>query len=219
MGVDLDAATAGALVALFDRLTLEPQNLSAIDHAPEAVDRHLADSLVAVTVPEVRSAQTLVDVGSGGGFPGLVLARVLPDCAVTLVESERRKADWLARAGADSPNVRVVADRAESLAKREREAWQVVTARAIAATPVLLELAAPLLAVGGVLVAWRGSSDADPAPADLTAAAELGLRHEESRAVRPFPGAERALVLWRKTAATPARYPRRPGRAAKRPIA
>lgn len=219
MGVALDVASAAALVALFDRLTLEPQNLTAIDHVPEAVDRHLADSVAGLTVPAVADAESVVDIGSGGGFPGLVLARLMPDRAVTLVESERRKADWLTRAAADSPNVRIVADRAETLAKGEREAWDVATARAVAAMPVLLELAAPLVRVDGALVAWRGPSDADPTAADRDAASQLGLRHERTTPVTPFPGAERALVVWRKVSPTPARYPRRPGRAAKRPIA
>lgn len=219
MGIALDTAAAGELVALFDRLTLEPQNLTSIEHAPEAVDRHLADSLAGLTVPALADAPTIVDIGSGGGFPGLPLARLLPDRAITLIESERRKADWLTRAAADSPNVRVVADRAETLAKRERERWAAVTARAVAATPVLLELAAPLVAVGGVLVAWRGPSDADPVQTDLAAAGMVGFVHEETRRVTPFPGADRALAVWRKTASTAERFPRRPGRAAKRPIA
>ncbi|MGB1526952.1 MAG: 16S rRNA (guanine(527)-N(7))-methyltransferase RsmG, partial [Miltoncostaeaceae bacterium] len=97
---------------------------------------------------------------SGGGFPGLALAAVLPDVPVTLVESERRKAAWLVRASAGFPNVRVVADRSETLARAERDAHHVVTARALGPLPVVLELAAPLLAWRGRLVAWRGRRDA-----------------------------------------------------------
>lgn len=218
-GVPIGAVTAGGLIALLDRIALEPQNLTAIDGVGEGIDRHLADSLVALSLEEVRSAQTLCDLGSGGGFPGIPLATLLPECAVTLVESERAKADWLARATAGSPNVRVVADRSEALAASERASWSVVTARAVGSLPVVLELAAPLLVVGGVLIAWRGRVAPDEQAAGNVAAATLGLAHDRTLDVEPFPRATRVLDVWRKVAPTPARYPRRPGRAAKRPIA
>ncbi len=210
---------AGWLVALLDRIGLESQNLTAIDAIDDAIDRHLMDSLVGMAVPEIREARGIVDLGSGGGFPGLVMARMLPDVSVTLVESERRKADWLVRAAAELPNVRVVADRTEALAREEREVWDVATARAVAATPSLLELAAPLVRVGGSLVAWRGPSDAEPTPGDRSAAAEVGFAFDRVIEVEPFAGAERRLVVWAKTGATSDRFPRRPGRATKRPLA
>lgn len=218
-GVVISVDDAGWLVALLDRIGLEPQNLTAIEAIEDAVDRHLADSLVGSAVPEIREARRIVDLGSGGGFPGLVIARMLPDASVTLVESERRKADWLVRAGADLPNVRVVADRTEALAREEREVWDLATARALATTPSLLELAAPLVRVGGSLVAWRGPSDAEPTSGDRSAGAEVGFAFDRVIEVEPFAGAERRLVVWRKTEATSGRFPRRPGRATKRPLA
>ncbi len=215
----IGAITAGGLIALLDRIALEPQNLTAIDGVDDGIDRHLADSLVALCLVEVRTARSLCDLGSGGGFPGVPLATLLPECAVTLVESERAKADWLARATAGSPNVRIVADRSEALAARERAAWSVVTARAVGALPVVLELAAPLLAMDGVLVAWRGRTTPEERVAGDAAAKVLGLVHEQTVPVQPFPGATRVLDVWRKVGPTPDRYPRRPGRAAKRPLA
>lgn len=209
---------AAWMVSVLDRMGLERQNLTAIDEIADAVDRHLIDSVVGARLPELQTASSLVDLGSGGGFPGLPLARLLTDATVTLVESERRKAAWLEAVGADLPNVRVVADRTEHLAQREREAWTVATARAVAATPALLELAAPLVAVDGALVAWRGPSDAQPSDADHAAAQQLGFRHDRVEAVEPFDGAERFLVVWRKVEPTAARFPRRPGRATKRPL-
>ncbi len=167
----------------------------------------------------MASAAACVDIGSGAGFPGLALAIARPDMAVTLVESERRKADWLRRASAAIPNVRVVSDRSEHLAAVERESYPLATMRALGPLPVALELAAPLVALGGAVVAWRGD-DVDPEleAAGLRAADELGLRAQPPVAATPFPGARRRLQVFTKVAATPARFPRRPGRAAKRPL-
>ncbi len=217
--VELSEDDAGWLVAFLDRMALERQNLTAIDDVETGVDRHLADSLVGAAVPEIRDADSVVDLGSGGGLPGIPLARVLPGVSFTLVESERRKADWLVRAACELPNVRVVADRTESLARDEREQWSAATARALAATPSLLELAAPLVTVGGALIAWRGPSDARPVAADHDAAGQVGFVFDRVITAEPFAGAERALSVWRKVAPTPHRFPRRPGRATKRPIA
>ena len=123
MGIAVSPEVAGALVALLDRISLEPQNLTSIEILGEGIDRHLADSLAGLAVPELAGASACVDLGSGGGFPGLALAAARPEMAVTLVESERRKADWLRRAAEHFPNVRVVADRSEHLASAEREAY------------------------------------------------------------------------------------------------
>jgi 16S rRNA (guanine527-N7)-methyltransferase len=220
MGVALEPAAAGALIALLDLLAVEPQNLTAIEGLDEGLDRHLADSLSALAVPEIAAAGGLVDIGSGAGFPGLALAHARPAMAVTLVESERRKADWLRRASAGLPNVRVVADRSEHLARAERERHPLAVARAVGPPPVALELAAPLVARGGFVALWRGPSGGR-AEEDATrvAARELGLKPRPPVPAAPFPGARRALQLFEKTAPTPARYPRRPGRAAKRPLA
>jgi len=218
MGVGpLPPTAASALVDLLHAMRSEPQNLTAITDLLEAVDRHLADSLAALALPEVATAAACVDVGSGGGFPGLPLAVARPDMEVTLVESERRKAEWLRRASDGLANVRVVADRSEHLATASRERWPLATARALAPPPVTLELAAPLVRVGGTVVLWRGD---DPAPdADArSAAALLGLEPRCPVPVTPFPGARRRLQAFVKVSPTPARFPRRPGRAVKRPL-
>ncbi len=115
--------------------------------------------------------------------------------------------------------MRVVADRSEHLAREERERHPLAVARALGPLPVALELAAPLVAPGGFVALWRGRpgrpADEDDA---LAAARELGLTPRPPVPTSPFPGARRTLQLFEKTAPTPARYPRRPGRAAKRPL-
>lgn len=219
MGVAVDHATAGALAELLMAMQHEPQNLSSVRDLDDAVSVHIIDSLSGLLVPEVRSASAIVDLGSGGGFPGLVLAASLPGASVTLVESEGRKADWLRRAGGRFPNVRVVPDRSENLAREERDRYPLVTARALGALPVVMELAAPLMAPGGALVAWRGRRDADDPSAAGRAADALGLAPGSDVDVTPFPGVSRYFSVWTKVADTPDRYPRRPGMAAKRPLA
>lgn len=218
MGVGVDHTTAWTLAELLVAMQHEPQNLSSVRDLDDAVSVHIIDSLSGLLVPEVRSASVMVDLGSGGGFPGLVLAASLPASSVTLVESEGRKADWLRRAGARFPNVRVVPDRSENLAREERGRYPLVTARALGALPVVMELAAPLMAPGGALVAWRGRRDADDPAAAKRAGDVLGLAPACDMDVTPFPGVSRYFSVWTKVADTPDRYPRRPGMAAKRPL-
>lgn len=201
--------------------------LWADEHAPttvraprDAVTTHLADSLVALELADVRSAGVLADLGAGAGFPGLPLAVALPAATVVLVESNARKCAFIeaAAAAAAAANARVVADRAES--------WEagigtcdVVTARALAPLAVIAEYAAPLLRDGGLLVAWKGRRDADEERAAAAAAVALGLAPEAIRSVTPYRGAEhRHLHLLRKVEPTPSRFPRRPGMARKRPL-
>ena len=219
MRIPMDAAGAAQLVALLDRVALSPQNLTAITGTWDAVDRHLADSLAGLTVPEIRSASHLVDIGSGAGFPGLVLAISAPELDVTLLEGERRKAEWLQRASADLTNVRAVHGRSEEVAESAREEWDVATVRAVAEPPAALELAAPLVAVGGSAVLWTAQRDSDLEARAAAAARELGFDEGEARPVPAVPGAERHLLVFRKREAAPERFPRRPGRATKRPLA
>ena len=219
MGVAVSDDQAQAMVEIVVRMVAEPQNLSSPEALANAVDVHLADSLSGLLLPEIRDASAIVDLGSGGGFPGLVLAIMLPETQVTMVESEQRKADWLSRASTGMRNVRVVADRSESLARAERDTYPVATARALGALPVVMELAAPLLTSGGVLVAWRGRRDSVSEAGAAAAGDALGLVHRGDVDAAPIPGVSRYFSLWTKAVPTPDRYPRRPGMAAKRPIA
>jgi 16S rRNA (guanine527-N7)-methyltransferase len=181
---------------------------------------HVADSLVGLELPEVRAATTLADLGSGAGFPGLPLAIALPQASISLVESNGRKCAFLTRTIATCaiPNACVVNLRAEEW-RAGLERCDVVLVRAVAPLPVVAEYAAPLLRIGGTLVAWRGRRDPAEEQAAQVAARELGLEAGEPRRVRPYPAAtDRHLQPFVKVAATPARFPRRPGIARKRPL-
>jgi 16S rRNA (guanine527-N7)-methyltransferase len=214
----LNGESVAALRALL-RHQAADEHASTTVRAPEqAVDRHVADSLVALEIPAVRDARRLADLGAGAGWPGLALAAALPGCQVALVESATRRCDYLARAiaAAGLANVDVVHARAEAW---RPEPQDVVTARALAALPVVCEYAAPLLREGGTLVAWKGDLGAAEAAAGARAAAALGLSEPTAIAVDPYPGAGAAtLVVTSKLQPTPGRFPRRPGIALKRPL-
>lgn len=186
----------------------------------ESVDVHAADALVALDLPCVREARAIADLGSGAGFPGLVLAIALPDAHVSLVESNGRKCAFLIRAITELglPNAEAIPERAEGW-PAGIGASDVVTARAVAPLNVLVEYAAPLLREGGSLVAWKGHRDEAEEADGAAAAAATGLEPTEVRPVRPWPDAENHhLHLYLKVGSTPNRYPRRPGMASKRPL-
>lgn len=210
-----------ALSALLEVLDDDPLAPTAARDPARAVDVHVADSLAALELPIVRSATALADLGAGPGFPGLALAAALPGARVALVESVGRRCAFLERAvaRAELARVEVACARAESWSAG-LGSWPLVTARALAALPVLVEYAAPLLTLGGSLVAWKGRRDRDEEDAGVTAATRLGLALAEVKRVHPHAGAEhRHLYVFAKQSATPPGYPRRPGAAAKRPLA
>ena len=208
------------LAALLGLVAAEPVAITTVRDPAQGVDTHVADSLVALDLPAVRSARRAADLGSGGGFPGLALAIALPATHMALVESVGRKCGFLATAVSELglANVEVVNARAE--------AWpagvgvhDLVVARALAPLPVLLEYAAPLLEPAGVLVAWKGRRGPAEEADGAAAADALGMGAPEAISVDPFPRArDRHLYLSSKVSPTPNRYPRRPGMARKRPI-
>ena len=216
----LPAEAVASLRAILELQSADPTAPTTVRAPDCAADRHVADSLVALDLEPVRSARRIADLGAGAGWPGLALALALPDARVALVESAVRHCRYLERAVAAGPvaNAEVVHSRAEEW-PGGLGAHDLVTARAVASLPVLCENAAPLLADGGALVAWKGAVDAAEAAAGRAAAALLGLEPVEARAVEPYPAAERrTLHVFRKVAATPERFPRRPGMAVKRPL-
>jgi 16S rRNA (guanine527-N7)-methyltransferase len=201
-------------------VTADPLAPTAVRDPGLAVDVHLADSLVALALPAVSRASRVVDIGAGAGFPGLPLAIARPEAAFVLLESAGRKCAFLSgvieRCGV--ANASVVHARAEEW-REGLGRFDLATARAVAPPAVLLEYAAPLLSIGGVLVAWRGRRDPHAEAAADQASRELGMEPTGTTPVAPYPSAEhRHLHLWSKVRDTPARFPRRPGMALKRPL-
>jgi 16S rRNA (guanine527-N7)-methyltransferase len=216
----LPAAAGPALAELLSLLAGERHVPTSVRSPERALEVHIADALAALGLAEVRRARTIADVGAGAGILGLVLASALPATAVRMVESQQRKCAFIEAAIARMglANARVLNTRAE-LWGEGLEANELVTARALGPQPVVLEYAAPLLALGGHLVDWRGRRDPDEEAAAALAASELGLGPARVVAVQPFPAAEhRHLHVFQKLAPTPDRFPRRPGLARKRPL-
>jgi 16S rRNA (guanine527-N7)-methyltransferase len=147
----------------------------------------------------------IVDVGSGGGAPGIPLAVALPNREMTLLESERRKAQFLERWTDELSNLRVVWGRAE---EQETEVFGVALAKALAPPPVAAEWCLPLVRAGGAAVLWVGP----------TVDADALARVAEQLAAAP-PEERDGLVVLRKLGPTPAGFPRKPGMARKRPLA
>ena len=212
-------ADPAAIEALLDALA-SPDAPTTVHDRTTARDVHVADALSGLSVPELAAARSIADLGSGAGLPGLVLAAALPGARVWLVESVRRKADWISATAAAMGlgNAQAVWTRAEAW-RDGLGAMDAVTARALAALPVLCEYAAPLLRPGGVLVCWKGAVDAGEEADGRAAASALGLSEPDVRSVVPYPGSQRrTLWVFRRVGDVPAGFPRREGMALKRPL-
>jgi 16S rRNA (guanine527-N7)-methyltransferase len=216
----LPARAVEQLAALLDLLVDDPLSPTSIREHERALEDHIADSLVALDLGVLGEARDVADLGSGAGLPGLPLAIGLPSAHVDLVESARRKCQFIERAIAvcEIANARAVNSRAEAWPEGLGR-FDVVTARALAPLAVVAEYAAPLLRLGGTALLWRGRRDPEDETAAEVAYRELGLESREIRRVQPYPAAQnRHLHLISKVMETPARFPRRPGMAAKRPL-
>ena len=216
----LDQAQTRQLSRFGLSLVSDPLAPTTVRDPVKVRDDHLADALAGLGVSWVSEAETLADLGAGAGVPGIPLAIARRDLAVTLVEGNGRKCDFM-RDIAEAlglENVAVVHGRAETW-REARAACDVVTARALAPLDVLAEYAAPLLKLGGALVAWRGQRDSDDEAAGARAAALLGLGVQPVQRVEPYPGAlNRHIHVMVKEQVTPERFPRRDGVARKRPL-
>jgi 16S rRNA (guanine527-N7)-methyltransferase len=216
----LDQGAEQRLAILHEALTADPLAPTAVRDPRRALDDHLADSLVALELPEVRQATTIADLGAGAGLPGLPLAIALPTGTVYLVESNGRKCQFIAQVveACGLANATVVNARAEQWPDGLGR-FDLVTARALAPLPVVAEYGAPLLKIGGTLLVWRGRREPADEAAARKAAGELGLEMRDAVTVHPYADAtDRHLQPMIKRAATPDRFPRRPGVARKRPL-
>jgi 16S rRNA (guanine527-N7)-methyltransferase len=182
---------------------LDTPGATGIGSAEDARRVLLDDAVRAVPLVDAIPG-AVVDVGSGGGSPGIPLAVALPDRSFTLIEAERRKCAHLERFAVELPNATVVCGRAE---EQPVETFDVALAKALAKPPVAAELCLPLVATGGAAILWLGRSADREA---LARAAERVGGHLESESA--------GLALLRKVAATPVGFPRRAGMAKKRPL-
>ena len=192
----------GYLERWLEELLAMPGATGVDDH--ETARRVLLDDALRATPLLERFPGAVVDVGSGGGTPGIPLAAVCPERFFTLLEAERRKCDFLERVTTSLDNVAVVWGRAE---EQTPDTYGIALAKALANPPVAAELCLPLVAPGGVAILWLGASADRGAVASVSA--QLNGRVEAD-----LDG----LVVLRKLGPTPAGFPRRSGIAKKRPL-
>lgn len=224
-GLSLSARQMAQL-AVYERELLvwnEKFNLTAIRDVEGIRAKHFLDSLSCSLAWKEQIPRRLIDVGTGAGFPGIVLKLIYPGMKLTLVESVGKKANFCSHMveTLEMENVQVLSERAEDVgqdqAHREKYDWAV--ARAVAAMPVLAEYLLPLVRVGGGVLAQKGESG----PAEVNTAEKalklLGGRLRQLVKVElPRVADERYLVVIDKIAATPNGYPRKAGTPAKKPL-
>jgi 16S rRNA (guanine527-N7)-methyltransferase len=220
LGIALDAGDGNRL-ARYLGLLLEANtrfNLTAITDPLEAWLRHMLDSLTLAPLIASAEAGRVLDVGSGGGLPGIPLAIALPEVEFTLLEATGKKARFLQETAAalGLGNVRVVNERAETAGQdhhAHRERYDIVIARAVGRLPVLLELTVPFARVGGLVLAMKGAQ----AQAEL-AEAKQALHLLHAHAIDARPTSTGVIVVIEKQRKTPRAYPRSPGEPKRSPL-
>jgi len=205
--------------------------LTRIVAPAEMARKHFLDSLTCLLSSGWSSPREAVDVGSGAGFPGMVLAIAVPECHFVLVEARERKARFLARlADCLHLDAEIIPDRAETFGRtiEGRGRFGVGLSRAAAKLPVALEYVLPLVGPEGCFIAQLGPDDGgllarhldEPSKGCRVAWKKLGAELTELKAIAlPEGGGHRWLACFRKTGHTPDRFPRRPGVPARRPLA
>lgn len=199
-------------------------DLTNVAEDEDWIDRHLCDSLIPLTMDGLIPAHgKLIDVGTGAGFPGLPLAMACPSLEVTLLDSQRKRLDFLQAVieAADVKNVRLVHARAEDGARRKelRACFDLAVARAVAPLAVLAEYLLPYVRVGGSALCWKGPALAEEWEAGKRACFLLGGKALDPIPA-PIPGRDwqHCLLPIRKDRATPAAYPRKAGTPSKSPL-
>jgi 16S rRNA (guanine527-N7)-methyltransferase len=223
-----DASRAAGLAMFIERLLKinETLNLTRITSDEDVISRHILDSAVAYPLLERlskdRTPYRAVDLGTGAGFPGLVVATLFPAWEVTLLDATAKKVKALSECLLDLPfNCPTMHGRSEDLGRepRFRETWDLVTARAVADLPVLIELALPLLKVGGHLVDWLTEEQVKTVDKSKNALHWLDGKIIEKQAYSlPRLIQPRYLLVVEKLGKTPLRYPRPAGQPAKHPL-
>lgn len=225
-GIELDES----LIPLLDQYAqllagYELANVIGTTDRDQIVIEHLLDSLSCLLFEGFDRGNSLIDVGAGGGLPGVPLGIARPGLRVTLLEATEKKVKFLRhiREELDLQNMQLLNARAEEVGGRleYREVFEIATARALAALPVVAEYCAPLVKVGGAILAMKGRLAEEELAQGVAAGSQLGLELRgvlEVKYSAELMQKERQLVVFEKVAATPKEFPRRIGLARKRPL-
>lgn len=186
----------------------EVMNLTAITEPKAVAKLHLADSLTVLKCADL-AGKSLIDVGCGAGFPGVPLKIACPELNLTLLDSLGKRVRWLEETLPSlGVNAQCLTGRAEELVTDRRETYDFATSRAVARLNILLELTAPFVKVGGAVLALKGAAAQEELDEAKGAIQKLGLKLEAKKAF-PIDGANHTVLVLRKIAPTPPKYPRR----------
>ena len=210
LGLVLEASAQHTLCA-FGEAVIEQNkvmNLTAITEPQQVAKLHLLDSLTLLTVEDLRDKR-MIDVGCGAGFPGVPVKIACPEVQLTLLDSLGKRMHWLEtilpQLGVEA---KCVTARAEEAVQNCRESYDVATSRAVARLNILLELTAPYVKVGGVVLAMKGTAAEEELAEAKNAISKLGLKLEKTVEF-PVDGTAHTVIVLRKVSTTPAKYPRR----------
>ena len=199
----------------------ERHNMVSRKSLAEDLDKHIEDSLIVLSHFDLTGLKG-ADIGTGAGFPGLIMAMAKPDCYFTLIESDFKKSDFLQRVTEELSldNVEIKKVRAEEIGRdrKYREKLDFCTSRAVTATNVLLEYAMPLLKIGGRLYLWKGKNYQQELEQASNALRAFSAELKDVIHYNLLEERDRVLLVIEKLGPTPEKYPRRTGVPAKRPL-
>lgn len=187
----------------------EKFNLTAIKEPEQFLEKMIFDSAIGLHELELED-KSFIDVGTGAGFPGMVLRILSPKADITLLDSTKKKIDHLVNfANANNLKIIGVTDRAEDYARKNRERYDYASARAVAALNILLEIVTPLLKVGGTFIAYKGAGYEEEINASEKALKKLNCRIENIYEIElPESKEKRAIIYIKKYKETNKKYPR-----------
>lgn len=196
-------------------------NLTTITDLTESYIKHFYDSLLLTKMIDNPVNKSLLDIGSGAGFPGIVLKIFYPNLSITLIDSIGKKCDFLNKVikELNLEKIKVINTRAEELVKTNRESYDFVTARAVAELNILLELAIPLVKKNGVFLSMKGSSYADEIQNSQEAVKKLMCKLDTYKEFSYEPYiSKRGIIVYKKDTLTPKIYPRSYAQIKKKPL-
>lgn len=227
LGLKADEEAQGRILRHLELVSTwnEQVNLTAVTDPQEMIRKHAVDSATLLSAVNLAQGASLIDVGTGAGFPGVVAKALRPDLTLALLESLQKRCRFLEAVGAElfsaDPGYQIIWARAEDGGQNPayREQFDVATARAVADLRVLAEYCLPFVKVGGFFVALKGPTGDAEVESAAKAIQTLGGRVIDlQRLSLPGDAGERVLVTIKKEQRTPKGYPRKAGTPAKKPL-
>lgn len=214
------------MIEKFDRFaellveTNKVMNLTAIKDPDEIAVKHFADSLSVFTAADIPEGASVIDIGTGAGFPGIPMLIFRPDLKLTMVDSTGKKLNFVRQTLEElNLSAEVIHTRAEELGQgAKRESYDFAVSRAVAALNVLSEYCIPFVKPGGEFIAMKGAKAAEELAAAKTAIKTLGGAFSKEFSLNLSDSAERSLIIIKKISQTPTKYPRSSAQISKKPL-